>query len=429
MDDKRASTERYIARRRRLAEQVGMGIILIDSSGVSPDPLLWDKNLAYLTGLFDRNACLLLAPDGIMVEQAETRTGPELMRGRKVHEILFVDERPEQRVFMEGPLEAPEVLQQATGVDRVCGLSQLNEILQRALLATDTLWLNTPNVPGLDEPLTPALLFINRLRERYHWLAFKNVAGLIHQMRFVKEEYEIASLRQAFAIQTEIFVKIMRMLKPGHNESMARAIFDYEIQIRPDNVSHGMGNDLYEASIIVGAGKNSATPHYMANNQDIQDGDLVLIDSGVSVNGYCSDITRTFPANGHFTPRQRDLYAAVLEAEYAAIDTMKPGSTMLEAHQAVYDVFKKYDLTRFNYGNCGHPVGLNIHDPNGRYPDDREQPFEPGVVIVIEPFLTIPEENMGIRIEDGVLITAQGHEELAGPPKEIAAVEELCQTD
>jgi Xaa-Pro aminopeptidase len=429
MDARGALTERYAARRKRLVEQVGSGVILIDSSGVSPDTLLWDKNLTYLTGVSDRNACLLLVPDGVMVEHIESRTGPELMRGRKVHEILFVEERSEQRVFMEGPAEDAEVLRQDASVERVYGLSQMNEILERALWATDSLWLNTPSVPDLDEPPTPALLLINRLRERFYWIAFRNVAGLIHQMRFAKDDYEIASLRQAFEIQTEIFAKIMRTLRPGDNESLARAIFDYEIQIRPGNVSHGMGNDLYEASIIVGAGKNSAVPHYMANNQDIQDGDLVLIDSGLSVNGYCSDITRTFPANGRFTPRQRELYAAVLEAQYAAIDTMKPGSTMLDAHQAVYDVFKKYDLARFSYGNCGHPVGLNIHDPNGRYPDDREQPFEPGVVIVIEPFLTIPEENMGIRIEDGVLITAQGHEELAGPPKEIAAVEELCRKD
>ncbi len=99
---------------------------------------------------------------------------------------------------------------------------------------------------------------------------------------------------------------------------------------------------------------------------------------------------------------------------------------MLEAHQAVYDVFKQYGVECYSYGNCGHPVGLNIHDPNGRYFDDREQPFLPGVVLVIEPFLTIPEEGMGIRIEDGVLITESGHEVLAGPPKEIDEVEALC---
>jgi len=119
----------------------------------------------------------------------------------------------------------------------------------------------------------------------------------------------------------------------------------------------------------------------------------------------------------------------VLEAENAAIETMKPGSTLLDAHQAVYDVFKKYDVERYSYGNCGHPVGLNIHDANGRYPDDREQAFEPGVVVVIEPVLMITDEGIGIRIKDGVLITPTGYEVLAGPPREIDALETLCHRD
>ncbi|MBN2305429.1 MAG: aminopeptidase P family protein [Anaerolineae bacterium] len=105
-------------------------------------------------------------------------------------------------------------------------------------------------------------------------------------------------------------------------------------------------------------------------------------ESVLCVDGYSADITRTFPANGRFSPRQRDLYAIVLEALYAAVATMKPGSTLLESHRAVYDVFKRHGVAQYSYGNCGHPVGLSIHDPHGRYTDDREQPFKPGVVLV-----------------------------------------------
>ena len=416
----------YRQRRHRLIERAN-GIFLIGSPGMSPDTNLWDKNLAYLTGLTDRAAYLLIVPQGVAVEFPETRSTPELMRGHTVHEILFMQPRAEQDVFMEG--EAPtfaEILA-ATGVDRVFPLDQMHATLQRALMTTDTLWLNTPPIPQLDQPLTAEMRLASQIRERFYWITLKNVAPIIHQMRFVKDDDEVASLREAFEIQCDIFQKIMMALKPGENESLGQAIFDYEIQIRPDHVGHGMGDELYEASIIVGSGKNSAIPHYLHNNQVIQDGDLVLIDSGVSVNGYRSDITRTFPANGKFTLRQREVYAAVLEAEEAAIATMKPGSTMLQAHQAAYAVFEKYGLAQYGYGNCGHPVGLNIHDANGRYPDDREQPFEPGVVVVIEPFLMMPHENMGIRIEDGVLITETGHEVLAGPPRAIEAVEALCK--
>ena len=419
--------ESYRQRRKRLLESIGAGVVLVDSSGVSPDSFLWDKNLYYLTGISEKNAYLLIVPDGIRVEHAETRGGPELYQGRLVHEILFIEERSPQAAFMDGPGLTLEAAHETSGVDRVYPIGQLNGLLQRALMSDETLWLNTPATPAIDQPLTPHLDFVRRLRERFYWLNFRNVATPIHLLRFVKDEYEINSLRQAFEIQCSIFQDIMRALEPGTNESLGQAIYDYEIQIAPEHVSHGMGNDLYEASIIVGSGKNSAIPHYVHNNKEIQDGDLVLIDSGVSVNGYTSDITRTFPANGTFTPRQRELYEMVLEAENAAIATMRPGSTMREAHQAVYDVFKKYGVEQYSYGNCGHPVGLNIHDPNGRYADDRDQPFLPGVVIVIEPFLMLPDEGIGIRIEDGVLITETGHEVLSGPPREIAEVEALCR--
>jgi Xaa-Pro aminopeptidase len=421
-------TARYVARRRALIEKVTSGLILIDASGLAPDISLYDRNLQCLTGLTDRNNYLLLAPQGVMVERLETRAGPELMRGRRVREILFVAQPDARTAFMDGTAASPDVILQQTGVDRVYDLSQLEPILETALMDQHTLWLNSPSVPHLSQPLTPYLTLIEHIRQRFYWVQLKNIAPLIHQMRFVKDDYEIACLREAFAIHSTIFEKIMRTLKPGVNESVGQAIFDYEVQIRGDRVS-SMGSEHYASSIIVGSGPRAAIPHYMDNNRTIHDGDLVLIDSGVSVGGYFSDITRTFPANGKFTPRQRELYAIVLEALYTATDTMKPGSTMLEAHQAVYDVFKRYDLTEYSYSNCGHPVGLSIHEPNRLYVDDREHPFEPGVVLVIEPFIMLPDEGLGIRIEDGVLITDTGREIMAGPPRDIDAIEDICRRE
>lgn len=421
-------TERYKTRRGWLAKQIIGGAALIGSSGVAPDRNLFDKNLRYLTGVAHQNAYLLLAPQGVTVERAETLSGPELGRGRLVHEILFVEELSAQAAFMDGDAPTLESLRESSGVDRVLPLTQMESVIERLLDTTDTLYFNTAGITRLSEPLTPELELINRIRERFYWVNLRNCATMIHQMRGVKDEYEVACLRKAFEIQTGIFEKIMQTLKPGENESLGEAIFDYETRIRAaEGVGGGMADEKYTCSIIVGAGKNSITPHYHANNAIIQDGDLVLIDSGITVDGYSSDITRTFPANGKFTPRQRELYNIVLEAELAAIATMKPGSTMLEAHQAAYNVFQRYDLAQYGYGNCGHPVGLSIHDPNGCSLDDREQPFEPGVVVVIEPFLMLPHEGMGIRIEDGVLITETGHEVLAGPPKDADAVEALCR--
>lgn len=415
----------YEARRKKLLEQVGKGLVMIDAAGVSPDPVLWDRNLAYLTGYTGRNAVLLLSPEGVNVEFRETLSGPELGQGRKVHSILFIEPQRPEDAFMEGAMPTLDEIKAQTGVDRVFPLDKLTGTLERSLMLVDTVWFNTTSTPSLTKPPTEAEMLQQRIRERFYWLEFRNVAPLVHQMRWVKDDYEMACLCEAFSIQSEIFSEMMRSLKPGTNESLGQAVFEYGVKTRPEAVGYGM--NTYEATVIVGSGPNSAIPHHLKNNRTIEDGDLVLIDSGVSVHGYASDITRTFPANGEFTPRQRELYAIVLEAEDAAIATMKPGSTMLEAHQAAYDVFERYGLAQYGYGNCGHPVGLNIHDANGRYPGDREQPFEPGVVIVIEPFLMLPHEGFGIRVEDGVLITPDGHELMPGPARTIEEIEALCR--
>ena len=420
MTTNETSAQRYTNRRKRLAEQIGDGIALINSAGVAPDPLLYDKNLFYLTGINDKNAYLILAPGGIQVDYWATQKGPEVGRGRSVTEVLFVDERDERERFMDGEGLTFDRIRQSSGISAVFPLDRLDLLLSQTLMTAETLWLNTPGKPGLtgnwDEPLK-----LKNLRQRFYWLNFKNIAETIHDMRWVKDQYEIDCLRKAFQIHADIYTKIMKTLKPGDNESLGQAIFEYEINIQPKEVTLGL--DMYANSIIVAAGANAAIAHYMDNNQEIKDGDLVLVDAGVLYNGYSSDITSTFPANGRFSPRQRELYAIVLEAQKRAIATMRPGSTQFDAHKAVYDTFDEYGLAKYGYGTCGHPVGLNIHDATRK----RDQPLQPGTVLVIEPFLVIPEEEIGIRIESGVLITEDSHEILPEPPKEIEEVEAVCQ--
>ena len=153
--------EIYRLRRQKLVEKTGGGVILVGSPGVAPDKNLLDKNLLYLTGIDDRNAYLLIVPNGVAVEHGETRSTPELMQGRIVHEILFVQERSERDAFMDGAAATFDAIRTATGVDRVFSLSKLNEELQRALMKNDTLWFNTGTTPELDKPLTADLLLIN----------------------------------------------------------------------------------------------------------------------------------------------------------------------------------------------------------------------------------------------------------------------------
>lgn len=414
-------SERYRARQQKLMAQMGQGVALIQAGGVTQDQLLYDKNVDYLTGITDKEAVLLLAPDGLRVDYFETLQGPELGRGRVAQSILFVNERTPAQEFIDGATEDLAAVQGKSGVDRVLGLNKLQETLNRNLMRQSVLWFNSPGTPQLGKTLSPQQLFINEVRERFYWLTPRNIAPLIHKMRFIKDEYEIECLRQAFAVQTEIFTRIMRELKPGTNESLGQAIFDYEVTMRPREVTAGL--EKYDNGIIVASGKNAMIGHYMANNQEIQEGDLVLVDAGISYNGYYSDITSTFPANGKFSPRQRELYAIVLEAQNQAIAAMRPGVTEFELHEIVYNVFKAHGLAQNSYGRCGHSVGLSIHDVY-EYPDP---PLEPGVVLVIEPFLMLPDEGIGIRIECGVLITADGHEILPRPPQEIDEIEAVCQ--
>ena len=420
MNEHSSLAEMYAERREKLMEQMGEGLALINSAGSAPDPLLHDKNLYYLTGLTSKKAVLLLAPQPVAIDHWRTIHGPEVGRGRQVREALFVEERDEKQAFMDGAGDTFDDIRARTGVPAVYNLSELNGFLARILPKQKLLWLNTPGAPPLDGPLPPEIAAINAIRERYWWLRYLNIAPLIHDMRWVKEPYEIDCLRRAFAIHADIYRKMMPLLKPGVNEALGHAFFEHELRLQPPEITFGL--DDYDASIIVASGKNTAVAHYMDNNCEIQDGDLVLLDAGVICSGYSSDITTTFPANGHFSPRQRELYTVVLEAHKKAIATMKPGSTQLAAHKAVYDHFDAHGLAQYNYGNCGHPVGLNIHDANG----EQDRPLEPGVVLVIEPFLAIPEEGIGIRIESGVLITEDGCELLPDAPKEIDEIEALC---
>ncbi len=420
MNEEDNLAEMYTRRRQRLMEQMGEGVALVNSAGAAPDPLLDDKNLHYLTGLASKKAALLLAPETAAVDHWSTVHGPEVGRGRRVREALFVEQRDERAAFMDGAGDSFDEIRARSGVEAIYSLDKMNEFLARVLMKEKVLWLNTPGNPGLDGPLPPEIAAINALRERFWWLRLENIAPLIHDMRWVKEPYEIECLRRAFALHARIYREMMPLLKPGVNEALGHALFEHELRLAPAEFSFGL--DRYEASIIVASGANTAVGHYMDNNRTIEDGELVLIDAGVICNGYSSDITTTFPASGRFSARQRELYAIVLEAQKKAIATMKPGSTQLAAHKAVYDHLDAHGLAQYNYGTCGHPVGLNIHDANG----EPDKPLEPGVVLVIEPFLVIPGEGIGIRIESGVLITGDGHELLPDAPKEIEEIEAIC---
>jgi Xaa-Pro aminopeptidase len=418
----------YSKRREKVLKQIQEGIALINVSQSAPDPLLYDKNLEYLVGPIASDSILLLAPNGIIIDKFETLRGPELGRGRRVNQVLFLRELTDREKVIDGENSSTDEAKNKTGVEDIKPLSKLNQILRDNLSSEEILWANISHRPDLEKPITEDITKINEIKARSPWLRIKNVAPVIHKMRWVKDDYEIDCLRKAFQIQGEIYEKIMIALKPGVNEGIGKAIYDYEVGIRDPLKINGQWHDRYLSNIIVASGKNTVVAHYMDNNQVISDGDLILIDAGVEYEGYSSDISRTFPANGVFSERQRELYAIVLEARNRAIAEMKPGNTQIDAHRAAFEYLKKFELEKYGYGYAGHPVGLNIHDTADWNGGDN-LPYEPGVVVAIEPFITLTEEHIGIRIEDGVLITEKGPELLPGPAREIEEIEKLCKRE
>ncbi len=168
--------DRYRARQQKLMAQMEKGMALLQAGSMSQDPLLPDKNVAYLTGNTSQDAVLLLAPGGVKVDYFETMHTKEVGRGRVVHSILFVNIRTAAQVFIDGADDSAETIQATSGVDRVLGLDKLNETLNRNLMRESVLWLNTPGTPQLGKTLTTQQLFINQLRERFYWLEYRNIA-------------------------------------------------------------------------------------------------------------------------------------------------------------------------------------------------------------------------------------------------------------
>ena len=204
----------------------------------------------------------------------------------------------------------------------------------------------------------------------------------------------------------------MKMMRPG--------LWEYQVAAKMVE-THAMGGSEAEAyAPIVGAGPNSTALHYDKLARKIEDGDIVVLDVGAQYSGYASDITRTLPANGKFTPRQREIYDIVLGAQEAAMRVLKPGADMCRkgdksAYKIAYDYINSHGkdlhgkpLGQYFIHGLGHNVGLNVHDPG-----DVCKPFVPGMVVTVEPGIYIPDENLGVRIEDDVLITETGYELLS----------------
>ena len=267
----------------------------------------------------------------------------------------------------------------------------------------------------------------------------------LHEQRLVKRPEELAALRKACAITAEAHLAAMKVGKPGAFEHEVEAVIDYTFRTR------GGAGPGY--STIVGAGENATILHYIENRCAIADGDLVLVDAGCEYDHYTADITRTWPANGTFSPRQRDAYARVLAVQKSAVALARPGATIAQIHDHCVrqlteamialglldgnpeDRIADQSYRRYYMHGTSHWLGLDVHDVGAYTQEGKARPLAPGMVITVEPGLYVPASadhplrGLGIRIEDDVVITADGNEVLtAACPKEIEELEAACRS-
>lgn len=390
----------YQARRTKLRTQLDGPLVLFaytsreDSSEFAV--FFQEPNFYYLTGDSEPDAAIVLLPDSAQPGEA---TGPR--------EILYLPPRDLRLEKWDGPKMGPDDpgIAQKTGFETVRPYAQLKTDLETLAKAYKTVYtILPPKVEDGYPHFTEALAFVHSAMSAAN---IRDAAPSIYAMRQVKSAGEIALLQKAVDLSVDAHFAAMRDMRPG--------LYEYQIAAHMKEV-HEMGGCEREAyAPIVGTGLNSTVLHYSALTDQIMDGDVVVIDVGGEYGGYAADITRTLPANGKFTPRQREIYDIVLGAQNATIAAVKPGAKLSGGKDSLMQISMDYinthgkdkdgqPLGKYYIHGVSHHLGLDVHDPG-----DRNRPLEAGMIITVEPGIYIPEEKIGVRIEDDVLVTADGY--------------------
>lgn len=249
---------------------------------------------------------------------------------------------------------------------------------------------------------------------------FSDLSQVLAELRLAKDSVELARLERAVAITAEAQREAMRAVRPGMYEYELEAVVEYVFQSR--------GAERVGFPTIVGSGPNSVVLHHDKNRRRMEDGDLVVIDAGAEYGYYTADVTRTFPVSGKFTARQRKIYELVLATQQAAIDSVRPGMTRWDLERIARLYLREHSkglcdggCDRYFLHGLSHWLGMDVHDVG-----DDSAPLEPGMVLTIEPGIYLPDEALGVRIEDDVLVTEEGHTVLSvGAPRTVAEIESL----
>lgn len=407
----------FINNRKELAKKVGSDALALISSA---DPMVrnsdiyhpWrqDSNFFYFTGIDYPGCSLLLLPGS----------------NGKDEEFLFIPYVDTEKEKWTGTMLSKEKAQEISGIKTVQFADSLGAILFKSQRWRENLFCEVNDIYP-DQPLTSQHLFLHDLSRRLPGLQLKKLSFLSTPLRVKKQAEEIERLRESIAIMEQALKSALHKLRPGMME------FQIEAELIYHYVNSGCRRQGFET--IVAGGKNATVLHYVDNNQVLNDGDLLLVDTGGEFGMYSGDITRVWPVNGKFNQRQRECYQAVLEVNQSFCSELKPGYTWKQlyekAGEIMGDIYTQYGFIKdpkkhleVGFHRIGHYLGLDVHDVG-----QLEWPMEEGTVITVEPGLYLAQEGIGVRIEDDVLLTGDGAEVLSKSiPKEIAEIEEIMAT-
>ena len=430
--------QEFSSRRQQLMRRMQAGVAIIPTAPEvarnrdSHYPYRFDSYFYYLTGFRE--------PESVLV----------LVAGPESRSILFCRDKDIEREIWDGFRYGPDAARQEFGFDEAYSISQLDELLPKILANQPALFFSLGADAGWDGKVSG---WLNAVRAQTRSgiqapATLVDVRQHLDAMRLVKSPWELDVMRRSAVIAASAHNRAMQVTQPGKREYEIEAEFLHEFY------RHGAQAPAYTS--IVAGGANACTLHYNANNAALNDGDLLLIDAGCELDGYASDITRTFPVNGRFSGPQKDLYELVLAAQAAAIASVNPQQHWNAPHEAALEVlvdgFIHYGLCQgsreavlesgsyrqFYMHRTGHWLGLDVHDA-GEYktPAGDWVMLQPGHVLTVEPGCyvrpadNVPEHfwNIGIRIEDDVLVTDRGHEVItAAAVKSVSEIEALLRS-
>ena len=423
----------FKARRARLAKSLGQGLVILPTAperhrnADTHYDYRWDSGFYYLTGFREPEAVL------VMVLGAKPRT------------ILFCREKNLEREIWDGYRYGPPTAREMFGFDEAYPYEELDARMPELLANQEQLH----TLVGLDPAWDLRVAgWLNTVRAKVRTgvtapAAIVDIRAAVNEMRLVKDEAEIAVMRRAGEISSEAHVRAMRTAKPGQRE------YQVEAELMHEFLRNGARAAAYGS--IVASGPNACVLHYRENTAELKKGELLLIDAGCELDSYASDITRTFPIASKFSGPQRDIYELVLESQEAAIKAVKPGADFIDYHDAatrvlvrgfidlklckgtVESVLEDGSYKQFYMHRTGHWLGLDVHDAGDYMQKGKWRKLKPGMVLTVEPGCYIrPADNVpkafwniGVRIEDDVLVTAKGRDVLTAEcPKKVKDVED-----